>query len=336
MSSATSIRRPHATVAACALATLAFASVGYAASADGRRVAGDAPATAATARLQELAARTAAPFPGFVLDRGRYVTVDVPGARTEGIVTGIDDAGRTVGAFDRDVDRSFHGFLRDRRGRFATLDVPGARGTAASEINDRGQVVGFYSDVSADPGRNDARSRAFLLDRGRFTRLDFPGARRTLALGIDGRGRVVGTYETPDGTGHGYVWERGRFRTVDVPGADATAVFGMNDRGDVVGWQAVGQTVTGFLLRDGRRTTISAPGAVYTLPAAINDRGQIAGTVYLDAAQTSGRGFLLADGASGPFTPVAVPGSRLTVVFGIDNRRRIVGGYSRPGTAVTP
>jgi hypothetical protein len=198
-------RRLRVPVVAGVLATLAFASVGYAASADGRRAAGDAPATAATARLQALAARTAAPFPGFVLDRGRYVTVD----------------------------------------------VPGAKGTAAGEFNDRGQAVGLSGDVSADPGRDDVRSRAFLPDRGRFTRLDVPGARRTLALRIAGLDRV-------------------------------------------------------------------------------------AGTGYLDAARTSGRGFLLADGPSGPFTPVAVPGSRLTVVFGFDNRRRIVGGYSRPGTAVSP
>jgi hypothetical protein len=148
-------RRLRVPVVAGVLATLAFASVGYAASADGRRAAGDAPATAATARLQALTARTAAPFPGFVLDRGRYVTVD----------------------------------------------VPGAEGTAAGGINDRGQA---------------------------------------------------------------------------------------------------------------------------------------AGTVHLDAARAGGRALLPAGGPSGPFTPVVVPGSRLTVVFGIDNRRRIVGGYSRPGTAVSP
>ena len=40
-----------------------------------------------------------------------------------------------------------HGYLRDKRGRLTTIDVPGALTTAAWRTNNRGQVVGAYSDV---------------------------------------------------------------------------------------------------------------------------------------------------------------------------------------------
>jgi uncharacterized membrane protein len=50
----------------------------------------------------------------------------------------IDDRGRT------------HGFVWDD-GDFRTIDVPGATATGAIGINNRGQIVGYYSDAGASP-----------------------------------------------------------------------------------------------------------------------------------------------------------------------------------------
>ena len=59
---------------------------------------------------------------------------------------------------------------------FTTIDVPGATATSASKINDRGQIVGGYSDAGGT-------SHGFLLDNGVLTTIDVPGAADTGAFG---------------------------------------------------------------------------------------------------------------------------------------------------------
>jgi hypothetical protein len=61
--------------------------------------------TFAAAPTALAAVATSMPSPGFVLDRGRFRTFDAPGARTETVVSGINDQGQQVGGFDPDVDR---------------------------------------------------------------------------------------------------------------------------------------------------------------------------------------------------------------------------------------
>jgi hypothetical protein len=63
-------------------------------------------------------------------------------------------------------------------------------------INNRGQIVGFYSDGTM---------HGFLLDRVAFTPINVPGAvLKTEGQGINDRGEIVGFYS--DGTGDGFVW----------------------------------------------------------------------------------------------------------------------------------
>jgi len=75
---------------------------------------------------------------GFVWERGRFTTLDVPGS----IYTqayGINDHGQiTGGYYDRSGQQ--HGFLRDGH-RYRTLDVPGDGHNIAWGINDHGAVV---------------------------------------------------------------------------------------------------------------------------------------------------------------------------------------------------
>jgi uncharacterized membrane protein len=73
---------------------------------------------------------------GFVWERGRFASFDVPGS----IFTqafGINNRGQITGGY-RDASGRQHGFLRDR-GRYQTLDAPG--GNIAYGINDRGEIV---------------------------------------------------------------------------------------------------------------------------------------------------------------------------------------------------
>jgi probable HAF family extracellular repeat protein len=79
---------------------------------------------------------------------------------------------------------------------FTPLDVPGASQTRAFEINDRGQIVGWFTDATGVHG--------FLTDGATFTPIDVPGATETNALGINTAGQIVGYFR--DATGdHGFV-----------------------------------------------------------------------------------------------------------------------------------
>jgi len=69
---------------------------------------------------------------------------------------------------------------------FTTLDFPGAGVTAATDINDNGQITGWHIDSSGFHG--------FLLNSGTYTSITFPGAGHTSALGINANGDVVGAY----------------------------------------------------------------------------------------------------------------------------------------------
>ena len=274
-------------------------------------------------------AAAAAPAPtafrGFVLVNGRYTKFDVPGATTKTVVGGSNDRGQLVGGYTD--ARGEHGFLRDPRGRITRIDVPGARSTSAAKINDRGQLVGFYTQTGVLDDPNSQR-RGYLLDHGRFVRIDFPDAVDTQTLGINNRGQVAGQYVDAAGGFHGFVWERGRYTTVDAPGAVGTFVTDINDRGQLLGGRGEPDgTVREFVLERDRSRTFAPPGAVFVAPFDINNRGQIVGSAYRDPAATAGRGFLLAKGPRGAFTPINFPGAANTVVAGINDRSLIVGAY---------
>jgi uncharacterized membrane protein len=182
---------------------------------------------------------------GFVWQRGRFRTIDVPGAALTQPL-GINNRGDVVGAYleagpgnDPYATGRLRGFVM-RHGRFRSIDFPGAVGTKVAGINDRGQMVGYYDT-------EDNRRRGFLLSRGRFTRLDGPGAELTLPSGIDNRGRVVGAYLDPNGVnGRGFLWRNGRYTTIVAPGGRTDSVaIAINDRGEIL---------------------IPADGTVYRLP----------------------------------------------------------------------
>src|SRR5512133_988859 len=215
---------------------------------------------------------------GFRLDRNRFTTVDVPGAKGTQ-AQGINNRGQIVGKYSTTTGAvsengaQVRGFLLDR-GRYVRLDVPGSVTSQAFDINDRGQVVGEYQDAAG-------RFHGYVWERGRFTTIDRPGQPgTTTATGINNRGQITGQ-AGPLEARIGFVLDRGRFTTFRVPGAQVAFAYGINDQGQVVGFSAASLTATtasGFL-RDarGRLTAINRPGKTITIAFDINNRGQIVG-----------------------------------------------------------
>jgi probable HAF family extracellular repeat protein len=68
---------------------------------------------------------------------------------------------------------------------YTPIDPPGSSISQAEGINNRGDVVGVFSD--------DAGNHGFLLRRGQLTTIDKPPAGSTTgAFGINDRGSIVG------------------------------------------------------------------------------------------------------------------------------------------------
>jgi uncharacterized membrane protein len=225
----------------------------------------------------------------------------------------------------------FHGFVL-AQGHYASFDVPGpTTKTIAGGTNNRGQIVGGYTDASGEHG--------FVRDtHGEFTRIDVPRARSTSATKINDRGQVVGFYtqfgplEGPDAAPRrGYLLDQGQFVRLDVPGAVDTQATGINNHEQVVGqYLDTDGTFHGFVWQRGRFRTIDAPGAAATSLIDIDDHGQLLG-VRVDPDGTF-TGFVL---DRGRYTTFAVPGAVITVPFDINNGGQIVGvAYSDPAATV--
>jgi uncharacterized membrane protein len=183
----------------------------------------------------------------FLRDRsGDITTIEVPGAVTTAPFD-INNRGQVVGLYaDTEPDasgsvppNSIHGFVWTWAS-VRKIDVPGAIGTAAFDINDRGEVVGIY----ADPKERDPKgtTHGFRLRKGAVTRIDPPGAvdidgspgfRATAPLGINNRGQVVGQYADAQGL-HAYLLDDGVYRTIDPPAGPGTTATDINDRGQIV------------------------------------------------------------------------------------------------------
>jgi probable HAF family extracellular repeat protein len=298
------------------------------------------PGTGSTTRSNGTASPRS-PFPGFVLERGRYTSIEAPDPNVWLFPFDINNRGQLTGEYVRigpdGVPDSESGFVRDKRGRVTVLDVPGAKGTEAVKLNDRGQAVGEYSQDT--PIVNDsANPRDYLWDRGRVTTIEIPGADpvRTEPTGVNNRGQVVGPYLDRGGIVHGFLWDKGRITTIDLPGATSTSPTAINDRGQVLGvYTDAAGAFHGFVLSRGRLVSFDAPGnAAFMFPLDINNRGQIVGYTVHDPVTLAGaRGFLLPKGARGPATPISLPGAPRTIATGINDQGQIVGFYENPDVA---
>lgn len=222
---------------------------------------------------------------GFLMDRnGKFTRIDVPGALVT-LPLGLNDRGQVVGSWV-DPDEATvnpvtgetgptHGFLWER-GRVTTFDIPGATTTAVYEINNRGQIVGNYADVSG-------AQHGYVLRNGKVTTIDHPQAAQapnltgTRVVGINDRGDLVGGYGDEQQLIHAWRWKNGRFTDLDPPGALQAEASQIDDRGRIVGrFLDARPKLVSFVYADGRYSRIEAPGRCDTAAFGINDRGQVA------------------------------------------------------------
>lgn len=248
---------------------------------------------------------------GFVVENGRYRTLDVPG--------------------------SFAG-------------VSGTLPTVANGINPAGDIVGTYrvpfndtapfdSPLYCPTGRPAACVKGFIYRHGQFERLLFPGHPGAVPQRISPNGDVYGCLHDLD-TGmsmYGAIWYRdGSVASLMAAGGELSdptvdVSMSMNNGATPGGRVIVGlfnDAVRrhGFIVQDGVFYPYDVPSATVTLTAIwdINPRGQFVGT-YADG--TGRHGFLQNPDGSAP-VQVDVTGQTNTVVVGINPSGVIVGTYT--------
>jgi len=83
---------------------------------------------------------------GFLLTDGNFTPIAHPDVFSTTIPWGINDAGQIVGG---SFDSGAHAFLLSE-GTFTTIDHPDGSPTVLSDINDAGQIVGYFGDDHGD------------------------------------------------------------------------------------------------------------------------------------------------------------------------------------------
>jgi probable HAF family extracellular repeat protein len=175
---------------------------------------------------------------------------------------------------------------------------PGDSASAATAINQRGQVVGISGDCDIAVGRFSAK-RAVMWDGDDAVEIPHLGGEAWhTPTAINERGHVVGFSNPPEVTGGAlkplaFLWTGGR-RSVSLgvlKDDDNSQALGINARGQVVGVSCLGNACRAFLWDDGvmhdLKTLVdpSYPG-VFLSARSINESGEITGNVL---EQSSGK-----------------------------------------------
>jgi probable HAF family extracellular repeat protein len=173
--------------------------------------------------------------------------------------------------------------------------------SAATAINDAGQVVG-WSQTTSSEAHAVRWSTSGVMDLGTLREGDCCSR----ATAISNRGQVVGySYSPPDEHGrwtrHAFMWENGaRMDLGALAGGDVvgppmsgmgSAASDINDRGQIVGYSTDrSATYHAVLWQNGSLTDLGpAPGDITALAYSINSRGDIAGEGATTGLLWSGR-----------------------------------------------
>jgi len=237
---------------------------------------------------------------GFAWEDGRMKALPTLGGNN-GFAAGANDAGEIVGwAETRKHDSTcvspqvlgFQAVVYTpwRRQKIRALrPYRGDKDSAATEINDRGQVVGISGICDQAVGRFTAK-HAVMWDDGRTIDLgNLGGVAWNTPMAINRHGVVVGFADLPGDTSGtpnpvAFIWTRqhGMQSLGTLPGDTNSEAYGINDEGVVVGQSFSASSSRAFVWAHGKMTDLNSlvpPSAQLYLIYAndVNDDGVIVG-----------------------------------------------------------
>jgi hypothetical protein len=147
----------------------------------------------------------------------------------QSIVYGNNDLGSSVGFLsDGTPGDNFSQYhysygVKDAGGFFSLVSVPESTQTVSRDINNKGEIAGYYTDILG-------HTHGFIYSHQTFMNIDFPAASNTKVYGLDDLGQVVGSYV--DATGqHSFVDTSGAFVTLQ----NGFEAYGINNSGQISG-----------------------------------------------------------------------------------------------------
>jgi probable HAF family extracellular repeat protein len=187
----------------------------------------------------------------------------------------INDREEIVGSSSLPGDQLIHPTLWSH-GRVIDLRTLGDGNASAYAINDAGQIVGQYRQLST--------YRAFVYQDGIMRDLGTLGGNFSWARAINNQGEIVGYADPGDWTAHAFLVSAGKMTdlgTFGFTGSDARAI---NDEGQIVGTvrKTDGETLAALFFRGQRILLLNGllpPNSEWNLTSAvgINSRGEIVG-----------------------------------------------------------
>jgi probable HAF family extracellular repeat protein len=166
----------------------------------------------------------------------------------------------------------------------ALLPLAGDPDSAATAINNKGQVVGI-SGICENAVGDLSAMHAVLWENGTVTYLGNLGVDDwDTPTAINNHGQVVGFTETTDGTFHGFYWSKfsgGMQDLKPLPGDSFSFAYAINDLGMVVG-QSIGPNGSSAVMWKDRVAVdlncLTVPGSAHLIYANdINNSGRITG-----------------------------------------------------------
>jgi len=235
---------------------------------------------------------------GFVWKAGRMRALPTLGGNN-GFAAGVNQRGQVVGWAENTVHDptcnppqvlQFRAVLWGPRGRTRQLPpLGGDTVTAATAINDRGQVVGISGICDNAVGRFSAR-HAVLWEHGAVTDIgNLGGVAWHTPMAVNQRGDIVGFSNLPGDAGgrfnaHAFLWTKrdGITDLGTLPGDTTSQALGINARRQVVGVSCGTSGCRAFLWEHRVMTDLNilvAPGFSGQLTSAgdINNAGMITG-----------------------------------------------------------
>jgi len=244
----------------------------------------------------------------------------------EAMANGLNSSGQVVGGLG-----STAFFLTN--GGNTVIPLPSVTGMTTAEaafgINDRGTIVGQYTDSAT------GTSPGFVYAQGNFTTLN-PVANdaQVFAQGINNNGLVIGFYNTDGAHDHGFLFNTNTssytlLSDPNVANLFLTQFLGINDHNEAVGYyQTNDGSQHGFLynIATSSYTFMDDPnsatsGVSITQITGIDNAGEIAG-FYVDSQSGLQRGFVANQAVPEPSSVVlGTMGATLAAGYAVAVRR---------------
>lgn len=161
-----------------------------------------------------------------------------------------------------------------------SVTVVGAAGSTATDINNVGQVVGWFATGAG-------AEHAFFYSAGTSTDLGTFGGANSHANALNDLGQVVGYADISTGGQRAFLYSAGTMTNLGTFGGRDSSANGINNSGAVVGGVGVTWQDEGFLYSGGTMQSLApfAPAGAVGAAHAINNAGQIVGE-YTHGAET--------------------------------------------------